>query len=125
MRASRRRADDVEPRGRFAMQPVGGPVRRDVAAVAPDRAELHAADGLPDLAALLDVGAGVDAAPSSVTTAVGNRRHHAVNLAADPQQHGERGQQQGARPSQSLRVVVMTHLHLTMAHRDRAAAAAP
>ena len=37
------------------MQPVRGPVRRDVTAVAPDRPLLHAAHRLPDVLSGLDV----------------------------------------------------------------------
>ena len=40
------------------MQPVGGPVGRDVAAVAPDGADLHAAERLPDVLAAADVAVG-------------------------------------------------------------------
>ena len=86
----------VEHVGRFAMQPVGAPVRRDVAAVAPDRTQLHAADRLPDLAALLDVGPRVDDWPSWLTTRSGIGGAARKISPPDPQQHGERGDEQGA-----------------------------
>ena len=44
----------------FAMQPVRAPVRRDIAAVAPDRTQLHAAHRLPYLSPGFDVRPGVD-----------------------------------------------------------------
>ena len=50
----------VEDLDGFAMQPVRAPVRRDIAAVAPDRTQLHAAHRLPDLAPGFDVRPGVD-----------------------------------------------------------------
>src|SRR5690606_25689514 len=49
------RRPEVEEGGRLAVQPVGRPVRRDVAAVPPDRADLLAADRLPDLTASFDI----------------------------------------------------------------------
>ena len=45
----------VEDEGQLTVQPVGRPVGRQVGAVTPDRAELMAADRLPDHAAGLDV----------------------------------------------------------------------
>ena len=53
-RAPSRLGPDVEQRQRLAVQPVGRPVGRLVGAVAPDRAELLAAGGLPDLLARQD-----------------------------------------------------------------------
>ena len=43
---------------RFAMQIVGAPVGRDVGAMSPDGADFLSADGLPDVLAVLDDGAG-------------------------------------------------------------------
>jgi hypothetical protein len=80
----------VQDRHRLAMQPVRAPVRGDVTAVAPDRAQLHAADGLPDLAAALDVGAGVDDAAVLGHHLFRHRRGRAEDLAARPQQHCKR-----------------------------------
>ena len=45
-------------RRRLAVQPVGRPVGRDIAAVAPDGAQLLAAGGQPGLLAALDLLAG-------------------------------------------------------------------
>jgi len=39
----------------FAMQPVGTPIGRQIAAMPPDRPLLHTADGLPDILAPVDV----------------------------------------------------------------------
>ena len=44
----------VEQNLRLAMQPVGAPIGSNVCAVAPDRANLLAADGLPDALAIGD-----------------------------------------------------------------------
>ena len=84
----------VEDRLGLAVQPVRAPVRGDVAAVAPDRAQLLAADRLPHLAAGLDVLAGVDHAAVGADHPFGHRWRLAVDLAADPQQGGERGDEQ-------------------------------
>ena len=73
----------------LAMQPVSAPVRRDIAPVAPDRAELHAANGLPDLAAGLDLGAGVDHLAVRGDHALWHRRRLAVDFAAGPEQDGK------------------------------------
>ena len=45
----------VEHEHGFAMQPVSGPVGSDIAAVAPDRANLHAAERLPDVLPIGDL----------------------------------------------------------------------
>ncbi len=67
--------DDVQPRDRLAMQPVGGPVRRHVAAMTPDGAELLAARGLPHLPAPVRCPARVyNTRPSLLSTALGRRR---------------------------------------------------
>ena len=78
----------------LAVQPVRGPVRRHVAAVAPDRAQLLAARGLPDLAAGFDVGAGEHHLAAAGDHLLGHRRHFPMDLAADPQQDGKRDAQQ-------------------------------
>src|SRR6185295_8875731 len=52
-------------RDRFAVQPVGAPVRSDIAAMAPDRALLHPAGRLPHRLAALDLLAGVESLPGN------------------------------------------------------------
>ena len=52
--------EQAAQRDRFAMQPVRAPVRRDIAAMAPDRALLHPAGRLPDRLAALDLLARID-----------------------------------------------------------------
>src|SRR5688500_10009424 len=86
--------DDVQPRGRFAMQPVGAPVRRDIRAVSPDRSELLSADGLPHLPAFFDVRTRVHRVAAIGDDILGNWWHDAMNLAAHPQQHTEGNGQQ-------------------------------
>ena len=49
---------DLAQRDRLAVQPVGRPVRRQVGAVPPDRAELLAAGGEPGFLAALDAAFG-------------------------------------------------------------------
>ena len=88
----------VEQGHRLAMQPVRAPVGRDVAAVAPDRAQLHAADRLPDLAASFDIGAGVDHLAAFAQHLLRHRRRGAEDLGARPQQHPERQGQQDRQP---------------------------
>ncbi|MCY1346819.1 hypothetical protein D9M69_329150 [compost metagenome] len=80
---------DVEPGGQFAVQPVGAPVRRLVGAVAPDRAELHAADALPGLLAVEDVALGEQHLAAGVEHLLRDRRRLAVDLAAEPAEQGE------------------------------------
>src|SRR5690554_2685903 len=84
----------VQPGDGFAVQPVGGPVRRHVGTVTPDRTELLATDGLPHLASGLDVAAREDDAAVRRGDGRGYRWHLAMDLAADPEQDGERGRQQ-------------------------------
>jgi hypothetical protein len=79
----------IEQTDRLAVQPVRRPVRCDIAAVAPDRAELLAADALPDLAAAVVVGARVQQLAGGAAHRVGNRRLREVDLAPHPAKHGE------------------------------------
>ena len=81
---------DVEHASRLAMQPVRAPVRGDIRAVAPDRAQLHPAERLPDLTALLDIGAGVDDLAILRDHPFRHRRRGAEDLGSGPQQHPER-----------------------------------
>src|SRR5690606_6364171 len=92
----------VQQLHRLAMQPVRAPVGRDVAAVAPDRAQLHAAHRLPDLAALLDVCAGEDDGAVVGDYLFGNRRRSAEDFGAGPEQHRERDDQQGGKSDPEL-----------------------
>ncbi|MCY1408331.1 hypothetical protein D9M71_236510 [compost metagenome] len=80
---------NVEPGGEFAVQPVGAPVRRLVGTVAPDRAELHAADALPGLLAVEDIALGEQHLAAGVEHLLRDRRRLAVDLAAEPAEHGE------------------------------------
>src|SRR5690606_24066512 len=77
------------------MQPIRAPVGRDVAAMAPDRPELHAAHRLPDLAALFDVGAGEEDGAVVGDYLFGDGRRGAEDLGPGPEQHRERDDQQG------------------------------
>jgi len=76
-------------RSRFAMQPVRGPVRRDVASMAPHGAELLAAGGEPRALAFLDLRRREDRLSRS-RLHVGNRRRGHIDLAPDPSERGER-----------------------------------
>ena len=80
----------VAQRDRLAMQPVGRPVGRDVAAVTPDGPELLAAGGEPCLLAALDVVTGKHVRAVARYDARRNRRRRQVDLAAEPAQHRER-----------------------------------
>ncbi len=74
---------DFEKRRRFAMQPVGAPVGRDIAAMAPDRAELHAAQRLPDLPPRLDIGLAEKRVAIGDRDGFGNRRCLDIDFPAD------------------------------------------
>src|SRR5690606_3217922 len=87
---------DVHQREDFAMQPVGAPVGRDIAAMPPDGAELHAAHRLPDLATLLDVRSRVDDIAAVGHHLLRHRRRILVNLVAAPQQDAEGNRQKEA-----------------------------
>jgi hypothetical protein len=75
------------------MQPVGGPVGRQVAAVTPDRTDLVSAHGLPDLPALADVLVGEHHLALRGRDHVGLRRSNTINLTAHQQQDRKRRQQ--------------------------------
>ena len=100
---------DVEPFGGFAMEPVGRPVGRDVTSMTPDGTQLVSTDGLPDLAALFEFGMGVENGSALAEHGLRNRRHHAVDLAADPQENPERNQQQADQEHPEL---ASSHGHL-------------
>lgn len=71
------------------MQPVCGPVRRDVAAVAPDRPYFRAAEGLPNVLALFDVASAQHHFASGIDDSIRNRGHLLIDSRADPPQNGE------------------------------------
>jgi hypothetical protein len=68
------------------------PVRRYVTAMTPDGTELMPADGLPDLPSRFEVGTRVQRLAIRTDHGLGQGRHHAMDLATDPQQDGEGGQ---------------------------------
>jgi hypothetical protein len=80
---------DIQPFGGFAMQPVRGPVRSDVTAMTPDRAELMSADGLPDLPALFDLAARVEGLAVRGHHGFRYGWHHTMDFATHPEQHGK------------------------------------
>ena len=84
---------DIQRGERLAVQPVGRPVRRDIAAMAPDRADLLAAHGLVDLTARLDVVSGENDFALRRDDGLGHRRCLAVEIAAQPSKDAERGNQ--------------------------------
>src|SRR5204862_1595235 len=71
----------------FPMQPTGGPVWCNVAAMSPDGADLHAAERLPDVLATADVTIGHNDGAGGVDDTSGERRHLLVDASADPPQH--------------------------------------
>jgi len=92
----------VQHAGGFAMQPIGAPVGGDVTAMAPDRAQLHPAHRLPHLAPALDVGTRVHQLPAFADDPFGDRRLGAEDFSPGPQQHGERGDEQGGQAQPQL-----------------------
>ena len=78
------------------MQPVGAPIGRDQGAVAPDRAELLAADALPDGPAGFYIGACEQQLAAFGLHLFGHRRLLPVDFAAHPQRNAETDDQQGA-----------------------------
>ena len=73
----------------LAMEPVGSPVGRHVAAVTPDRSDLHPAHRLPDVLTAHDLAWSDDLAAVGGDDAVGNRRFLLVDARADPAEHRE------------------------------------
>ncbi len=82
----------VEDEDGFAVEPVGGPVRGDVAAVPPDRAGLHAAHGLPDVLPGGDLAGSVEDLSLGGDDPLGDGRSELIDLSARPTQDGERSQ---------------------------------
>ncbi len=83
-------APRVEREQRLAVQVVGRPVGRDVAAVPPDRADLHAAHRPPDVLAGADVVARDDDGARPRHDLRGNRRRLLIDAHAHPAERGER-----------------------------------
>src|SRR5215471_4641209 len=79
----------VEDQLAFAMEPVGRPVRRHVAAVTPDRSHFHAAQGLPDRLPATNAPLGDDHLAVARDDSRGNGRHVLVDAAAYPAQDRE------------------------------------
>ena len=82
--------DHVAQGDGFAVKPVGRPVGGDVAAMAPDGAELLAAGGKPRLLPVLDVVAREQLRAVGRHDRVGNRRCGEIDLAAEPTERRER-----------------------------------
>ena len=70
----------------FAMQPVGCPIWRNVTAMAPDGADFHTAERLPDVLAAADVTIGDNNGAIGVDDTSGEGRHLLINASADPPQ---------------------------------------
>jgi len=81
---------DVAQRDRFAVQPVGRPVGRDVAAMPPHGAELLAAHGAPRALAVLHLRPVEQHATVAGRDRLRNRRRGQVDLATEPPERGER-----------------------------------
>ncbi len=84
------------------MQPVGGPIGRDVTAVAPDGADFHTAERLPDILAAADVAIGDHDGAVGVDDAGGEGRHLLIDARADPAQNGETDDQDGGKTNPEL-----------------------
>src|SRR5215831_340895 len=79
-----------ENEGRLAMQPVGGPIWSDIAAMAPYGADFHTAERLPHILASGDVSIGHNDGAGGIDDACGNWRHLLIDARANPAQHGKR-----------------------------------
>src|SRR5690606_32592450 len=88
------------------VQPVGRPVRRHIAAVTPDRTELHAADRLPYLAAEAEILARENSFPAGGDHRFGHGWRVVTDLLAGPEQRSKGNSQQYAeRRPELLRTV--------------------
>ncbi|MCY1223970.1 hypothetical protein D9M72_361100 [compost metagenome] len=85
----------LQPRGQFAVQPVSGPIRRLVGAVAPDGAQLHAAHGLPGGLAVEDLFTGEERAALGRDDLGRHWRGLPVHLDAVVAEQGECDRQHG------------------------------
>src|SRR5215471_5247995 len=81
--------DNVQICERFAVQPIGAPVRCEIGAVAPDRALLHATHRLPDGLTTLDIGAGEERLARLGLHRLGDRRGSLIDFAAEIEQRRE------------------------------------
>jgi len=84
---------------RFLVEPVGGPVGSDVAAVTPDRAQLLSAGGHPGLLTILDLLAGEDDLAVCCDDALGDGRGGQIDLPAEVTQRPERQDEDEAEPT--------------------------
>ena len=77
----------VQDKQRFAMQIIGCPVGCYIAAVTPDRANLHAAHRLPDVLTILNIISGHKNLAVAGDNLAWNRRGLMKYFAADPTEH--------------------------------------
>lgn len=97
----------LEPGGQLTVQPVGSPVGSLVSAMAPDRAELHAADALPGSLPVKDVSAAEQVVAGNAAHLVRDRRRLAINLATEVTEDAEGHRQHGQQRPPEL--AVFTH----------------
>ncbi len=83
----------VEDEDALSMQPVCRPVRGDIAAVAPNRADLHAAHCLPDVLPFADVATRNDYPTVRGDDLIGEGRCLLVDAGADPAEDRKRAHQ--------------------------------
>ena len=88
-RAVERARPEIAIGDRFAMQPVGRPVRRDVAAMAPYRAELLPARGEPGALAVANLLGRIEGLAGAGADGVRDGRCGEVDLSSQPAQCGE------------------------------------
>src|SRR5262245_36997369 len=81
--------DNVQICERFAVQPIGAPVRCEIGAVAPDRALLHPTHRLPDGLTTLDIGACEQRLARLGLHGLGNRWGSLIDFAAKIEQRRE------------------------------------
>ena len=88
----------VAQRDRFAVQPIGRPIGRHVAAMAPDRSQLLSSRGKPRLLAVLDVIACVEGGAVYGDHRLRDGWGGEIDFAAQPAQCGEREDEDDAQP---------------------------
>src|SRR5262249_459950 len=95
----------VEDQLALAMEPVGSPIGRHVAAVTPDRAHLHPTQRLPHGLAAADAPLGSDYLAVARDDSLWDGRHFLLDAAAQPAQAGEaKGQYDPQQDPESLHV---------------------